>query len=120
MPFSGVPWGWAVSSYVGSLRSVGHGIDAFAPFDSTRIVSVLATVLWCVGNKQTPLGPIEEAALERLRVDYEPVDDRFSRAVAVDTVSERDLEPAVAHTVLDRLLSKGYLYAVDDELYITD
>ncbi len=70
-------------------------------------------------NKQTPLGPIEEDAFERLRADYEPVDDHFSREVAVDMLGEIDLEPSAAHTVLDRLLSKGYLYAVDDELRIT-
>lgn len=70
-------------------------------------------------NQQTPLGPIEEDAFERLRADYEPVDDSFTRPTAVDTLGEIDLEAAVAHTVLDRLLSKGYLYAVDDDLYIT-
>lgn len=71
-------------------------------------------------NKQTPLGPIEEDALERLHADYEPVDDNFSREVAVDILSEIDLEVSTAHAVLDRLLSKGYLYAVDEELRITD
>lgn len=70
-------------------------------------------------NERTPLGPIEEDALERLSTDYEPVDDSFSRAVAVDILGEIDLEPAAAHNVLDRLLSKGYLYAVDDDLRIT-
>lgn len=101
-------------------NSVSNAIDAFETSDRTRTVSVLATVLFCMGNKQTPLGPIEEDALARLHADYEPVDDSFSREVAVDTVSEIDLEASVAHNVLDRLLSKGYLYAVDDELYITD
>ncbi len=71
-------------------------------------------------NQQTPLGPIEEAALERLYKEYEPVNDSFSRSIAVDTVTEIDLEASVVHNVLDRLLSKGYLYAVNDELHITD
>ncbi|UPM45111.1 hypothetical protein [Halocatena salina] len=71
-------------------------------------------------NQQTPLEPTEKDALERLREEYEPVVDSFSREVAVDALVEIDLETAVAHNVLDRLLSKGYLYAVDDELHITD
>lgn len=70
-------------------------------------------------NDQTPLGPVEEAALERLRADYEPVADSFSRATAVDILGGIDIETSVAHNVLDRLLLKGYLYAVDDELHIT-
>lgn len=88
--------------------------------DGTRTVSVLATVYGYMRNQQTPLEPTEEAALERLRTDYEPVVDSFSRGVAVDTLNEIDLEAAAAHNVLDRLLSKGYLYAVEDELHITD
>ncbi|UPM45266.1 hypothetical protein [Halocatena salina] len=71
-------------------------------------------------NQQTPLGRTEQAALERLYEDYEPVADSFSRAVAVTALAELDCEPSVAHSVLDRLLSKGYLYAVDGDLHITD
>ncbi len=71
-------------------------------------------------NQQTPLGRTEQAALERLYEDYEPVADSFSRAVAVTALTELDLEPSIAHSVLDRLLSKGYLYAVDGDLHITD
>lgn len=71
-------------------------------------------------NQQTPLGPTEEAALERLREDYEPITDDFSRTVAVDALETIDLEPSVANSALDGLLSKGYLYEVDGGLYITD
>ncbi len=71
-------------------------------------------------NQQTPLGPTEEAVLERLHEDYEPVTDSFSREIAVDTLEEIDLDASIAHNVLGRLLSKGYLYAVEDELHITD
>ncbi|WP_221621703.1 hypothetical protein [Halocatena pleomorpha] len=71
-------------------------------------------------NQQTPLEPTEKDALERLREEYKPVVESFSREVAVDTLGEIDLDAPVAHGVLDRLLSKGYLYAVDDDLHITD
>lgn len=71
-------------------------------------------------SRQTPLRPREEEALERLHVDYEPVADSFSREVAVDTLGEIGLEPSAAHTVLDQLLLKGYLYAVDEDIHITD
>lgn len=71
-------------------------------------------------NQQTPLGPTEEAALERLQEDYEPITDGFSRTVAVDALETIDLEPSVANSALDGLLSKGYLYEVDGSLYITD
>lgn len=92
----------------------------FEKDDSTQTVSVVAIVYSRMRNQQTPLGPIEEEALERLCADYEPVDDSFSRAVAIEILREIDLEPSVGNRVLDRLLSKGYLYVVNDELYITD
>lgn len=70
-------------------------------------------------NPQTPLAQTEEAALEHLRQDYEPVSDSFSRNTAVRKLGEIDIEPDSAENVLDHLLLKGYLYAVDDDLHIT-
>lgn len=71
-------------------------------------------------NPPTPLSPNEEAALERLQQDYEPVSDSFPREIAIDHLGDIDVDIDTAHKLLDRLLSKGYLYEVDNELRITE
>ncbi len=80
----------------------------------------MATVYLSMSNKQTPLGPIEEEALDRLSMTYDAVTDTFERETAVDVLSEIDLDPSAAQSVLNRLQSKGYIYAVEDGLRITD
>jgi hypothetical protein len=67
---------------------------------------------------RTRLSPTAADALERLRDPIEEADG-LPRAAAVERITDGAFEPVDAQELVAELLSKGYLYAVDDELYVT-
>lgn len=71
-----------------------------------------------MANSQTPLTPREERTLERVGAVVGERDTTGREAV-VAALADPDLTEPEVQSLLDRLLSKGYLYVVDDELYVT-
>jgi hypothetical protein len=71
-------------------------------------------------NPQTPLTPREEDAFERLQMDTDGTNGHYQRSDAVEAVATGRFEKDEAQVLIDQLLSKGYLYAVDDEIRITE
>ena len=67
---------------------------------------------------RTQLSPAATDALDTFR---EPVErnEGLTREEATTVLTDDGIDPADAEDLLDELLSKGYLYAVDDELYVT-
>jgi hypothetical protein len=66
----------------------------------------------------TRLSPSATDALELLRDPLEEADG-LTRSTAVERLTDDAFERADARELVDELLSKGYFYAVDDELYVT-
>jgi hypothetical protein len=67
---------------------------------------------------RTRLSPSATDALETLRDPIEQTDG-FSREEATAVLVDSGVDPVDAEALLDELLSKGYLYAVDDHLSVT-
>ena len=69
-------------------------------------------------NDRTQLSPAATDALDTLR---EPVDraEGLTREEAATVLTDDGFDSVDADVFLDELLSKGYLYAVDDHLYVT-
>lgn len=67
---------------------------------------------------RTRLSPSAADALETLRDPTERTDGR-SREEAAAVLVDDGVDPVDAEALLDELLSKGYLYAVDDRLHVT-
>ncbi|WP_139246727.1 hypothetical protein [Halogranum amylolyticum] len=70
-------------------------------------------------HSQTPLTPREQAAFERLRGVVDEMNAGCQREAANTAVAETGFEADEAVQLVDRLLSKGYLYAVQDDVRIT-
>ena len=68
----------------------------------------------------TPINSSEEAALRHLEkyVDALPDDESLTREDAVAHLIEQGSERPDAREHIEQLLLKGYLYEVDDELWI--
>jgi hypothetical protein len=66
-----------------------------------------------------PLGGVAESAYEVLLEVTEP-DEAIPRDEAHTHLLDADFADNDADYALDRLLSRGYLYAVDEELFVTD
>ena len=68
---------------------------------------------------ERPLGAVAESAYELLLETTEP-----SEGIPRDDANERLLEAGFAagdaEYAIDRLLNRGYLYAVDSQLFVTD
>ncbi len=73
-----------------------------------------------MGNSETPLRPGEREALEQLETYIASNADTESvtRATAINYLAEQGLERADARDRIKRLLLKGYLYEVDEDLRI--
>lgn len=71
-----------------------------------------------MANSQTPLTPREEEAFDRLGVVVGETEKRHREAV-VAALADAGLPESEADSLLDRLLLKGYVYVVHDELYLT-
>ncbi|SEP03883.1 hypothetical protein SAMN04487948_111123 [Halogranum amylolyticum] len=71
-------------------------------------------------NSQTPLTPREEDAFECLREVVDGMDAGCPRAAAIEAVVALEFDRDEAVYLVDQLLLKGYLYAVGDEIRVTD
>lgn len=68
---------------------------------------------------ERPLGAVAESAYEVLLEVTEP-NEGVPREYAHSRLLDADFGDNDADYALDRLLDRGYLYAVDDELFVTD
>ncbi|MFC4360535.1 hypothetical protein ACFO0N_21520 [Halobium salinum] len=71
-----------------------------------------------MANSQTPLTPREEATLERVGAVVGGTESK-RRSDVLSALAEAGYPESEADSLLDRLLSKGYVYLVDDELHVT-
>jgi uncharacterized membrane protein len=69
-------------------------------------------------NERTQLSPAATDALDTLR---EPIEqsEGLTREEAATVLTDEGFDAVDAAVFLDELLSKGYLYAVNDELHVT-
>jgi hypothetical protein len=70
-------------------------------------------------NPPTPLSPREREALDRLEQWVDGRDDAKPREAVIEHLTDGEFERAQAGRVIDRLLSKGYLYE-HDGIRVTD
>lgn len=68
---------------------------------------------------ERPLGAVAESAYEVLLEITEP-GEGIPRDDANEQLLEAGFADGDAEYALDRLLNRGYLYAVDDQLFVTD
>jgi hypothetical protein len=68
---------------------------------------------------ERPLGAVAESAYEILLETIDP-ENGISRSDAHERLLEADFAEADADHALDRLLSRGYLYAVGSQLFVTE
>ena len=68
---------------------------------------------------ERPLGAVAESAYEILLEQCE-IEDGFPRSDAYEELLEADFTDGDAEYALDRLLNRGYLYAVDGRLFVTE
>ena len=70
-------------------------------------------------NDERPLGAVAESAYEILLEQCE-IEDGFPRSDAHAELFEADFTAGGAEYALDRLLNRGYLYAVGGRLFVTE
>ena len=70
-------------------------------------------------NDKRPLGAVAESAYEILLEQCE-IEDGFPRTDAHAELLEADFTEGDAEYALDRLLKRGYLYAVEERLFVTE
>ena len=68
---------------------------------------------------ERPLGAVAESAYEALLETIDP-EDGIARSDAHERLLEADYAEADAEYAIDRLLSRGYLYAVNGQLFVTE
>ena len=68
---------------------------------------------------ERPLGAVAESAYEILLERIDP-DDGIQRTDAHERLLEADYAEADADYAIDRLLSRGYLYDIDSQLFVTE
>ncbi|ERH05213.1 MAG: hypothetical protein J07HN4v3_00807 [Halonotius sp. J07HN4] len=68
---------------------------------------------------ERPLGAVAESAYEILLEDGD-TEDGIPRSDALARLLEADFTEPDAEYALDRLLNRGYLYAVEGRLYVTE
>ena len=68
---------------------------------------------------ERPLGAVAESAYEILLETIDP-DDGIPRTDAHDRLLEADYAEADADYAIDQLLSRGYLYDIDSQLFVTE
>jgi hypothetical protein len=71
-------------------------------------------------NPPTPLTPRERDTLDRLEQWVDSRDDPKERNAIIEQITTEDINSATAQRLLNRLLSKGYLYELDDGIRVTD
>jgi len=70
-------------------------------------------------RNERPLGAVAESAYEILLETIDP-DDGIPRTDAHERLLEADYAEADADYAIDRLLSRGYLYDIDSQLFVTE
>jgi mannitol-1-phosphate/altronate dehydrogenase len=70
-------------------------------------------------NPPTPLSPREREALDRLEEWVDGWDDAKPREAVIEQLTAGEFERGHADRVIDRLLSKGYLYE-HEGIHVTD
>ena len=70
-------------------------------------------------NDERPLGAVAESAYEILLEQCE-IEDGFPRSDARAELLEADFTDGDAEYALDQLLNRGYLYAVEQRLFVTE
>ena len=70
-------------------------------------------------NDKRPLGAVAESAYEILLEQCE-IEDGFPRSDARAELLEADFTDGDAEYALDQLLNRGYLYAVEGRLFVTE
>lgn len=70
-------------------------------------------------NDRRRIPPLAEDAFEVLTDRFDEGDDGFSRDTAFDLLEEGDFVEDDAEYAVEQLLLRGYLYEVDDELFVT-
>jgi hypothetical protein len=68
---------------------------------------------------ERPLGAVAESAYEVLLQTIDP-EDGIPRSDAHERLLEADYAEADAEYAIDRLLSRGYLYDVNGQLFVTE
>ena len=68
---------------------------------------------------ERPLGAVAESAYEILLETIDP-DDGIPRTDAHERLLEADYAEADADYAIDQLLSRGYLYDIDSQLFVTE
>ena len=68
---------------------------------------------------ERPLGVVAESAYEVLLETIDP-ENGITRSEAHERLLEADYAEADAEYAIDRLLSRGYLYAVGSQLFVTE
>jgi hypothetical protein len=70
-------------------------------------------------NPPTPLSPREREALDRLEQWVDGPDDANPRDAVIEHLTDGEFKRRHADRVIDRLLSKGYLYEYEG-IHVTD
>ncbi len=68
---------------------------------------------------ERPLGAVAESAYEIL-LETADTEDGIPRSDARARLSEADYSSEDAEYALERLLNRGYLYAVEERLFVTE
>lgn len=71
-------------------------------------------------NSLTPLSPNEQTALAHLEELFETADDSVARETAIDHLVDAGFVRGAAIDLTTQLRLKGYLYAVENDLHLTD
>ena len=71
-------------------------------------------------NSRRPISPAEQDVLDHLEAYAEelPEDESFARETAIAYLAEQSFGRTEASELIERLLLKGYLYEVGEELRI--
>ena len=70
-------------------------------------------------SDERPLGAVAESAYEILLETIDP-EEGIQSADAHERLLEADYAEADADYAIDRLLSRGYLYDIDSQLFVTE
>ena len=70
-------------------------------------------------NDKRPLGAVAESAYESL-LETMDADSGIPRSDAHAQLLKADFADGDAEYALDQLLNRGYLYAVDEQLFVTE
>ena len=78
-------------------------------------------LLLCIDSMTPDRTPLSPGASDALTALHEPVEqaDGLSRDAVVEQIQTAETSGMDAESVVDELLSKGYLYEFEGQLYVT-